>query len=93
MTSETKNTIELSDILAIEIECPVCHTRTSRPLKPSGNIVPSACRSGLCFNNPFVIQASQLQNLVDLLGRYAHPQGNPGLVLRFELRPVKKPTP
>lgn len=32
MTTETRTTIELKDILAVEFECPKCHSRVTRPV-------------------------------------------------------------
>ena len=45
MTNQTKQFIELSDILAFRFECPSCHCSTIIPLK-GFNVVPARCPNG-----------------------------------------------
>jgi hypothetical protein len=45
MTSQTKQFIELSDILAFRFECPNCHCSTIIPVK-GFNVVPTRCPNG-----------------------------------------------
>ncbi len=43
MTIETRGTIELKDIAAVEYECSKCHAKTIRPLKQETSNVPGIC--------------------------------------------------
>jgi hypothetical protein len=86
MTIETKMTIEFKDIVAIEFECPQCHTRTSRKLTEN-NHVPEKCRSGLCthvFFGQNSLEYGELLHALNLIGRYAKAKDMP-LAMRFEL--------
>jgi hypothetical protein len=88
MTIETRTTIEFSDILRVEFECPKCRARMTKELSDQ-NIVPLRCRNGMC-SQMFLIEGSAeyayLQGALDLMGRYAKA-GQGGFSLRFELKP------
>lgn len=86
MTIETRATIQLGDILAIEYECPGCHAKSIRPINlpdKSANRVPVAC--GNC-NAPWMTEHSQVtRDLATLLNLIAI-LGDGGTRLPFVLR-------
>ena len=86
MTVETKVTMEFGDIVAVEFECPECHTRVLRELTQD-NHVPEKCRSGLCthvFFGQNSLEYGELLHALNLIGRYARAKDMP-FKLRFEL--------
>jgi hypothetical protein len=87
MTAETRTTITLADIKAIEFECTECHTRTIRPL-PGDRYTPAACPSDECQNKNWYpyhsAEHEELVKLLDLIHRYGKKQ-NPMYSIRFEV--------
>jgi hypothetical protein len=56
MTLETRTTIELGDIRAIEFECAACHARTAIPIEKF-NQPPTRCSS--CDSKQWLVMGSQ----------------------------------
>ena len=87
MTIETRGTIELADVLAVEYECAnqSCRARVIRPLERSGGIaVPRAC--GNCGSSWFTDPSQEAQELKDFLETIARYKGAKlPFVLRFEV--------
>ncbi len=92
MTTETRITVEFSDIVRVEFECPKCHARTNREVS-SNNILPTRCKGGVCGQVFFAEGSSEmtyLQAALDLIGRYAKAKDS-AFILRFELKPPNSP--
>jgi hypothetical protein len=86
MTVETKVTIEFRDIIAVEFECPKCHTRISRQLTED-NHLPEKCKGGMCQQVFFAdssLEFGSMLNALNLIGRYAKAKDLP-FKLRLEL--------
>jgi hypothetical protein len=91
LTTETRTTIECSDIVAVEFECANCGTRTVRKLT-TDNYVPETCKSGLCVNTTTFfaessIEYAELLHALNLIGKYSVAPKKRPFVLRFELKP------
>jgi hypothetical protein len=68
MTLETRNTIELKDVVAIEYECAGCRAKTVRVLNDK-HVIPLTC--GNC-NTPWFAQGSnEWRHLQDLVATFA----------------------
>jgi len=64
MTSQTRTTIEPSDIIAIELECDLCKSRSIKPVKVWQN-EDGICRN--CGNGWAVTRAPEFQKLVQFV--------------------------
>ena len=87
MTVETRTTIDVGDLLSIEIECPKCHQRTVRKFS-AANYFPRQCDSMHCrtvFYADPSREYNEMLNALDTLGKYATSEKNP-MVLRFEVK-------
>jgi hypothetical protein len=85
MTAETKTTLQLSDITAVEFECKKCHRIVSLPLPlKSPNQVPVECDCDIRQHwMPTGSDAHRsLLALMDYIERYANATNEP-FVLRF----------
>lgn len=83
MTIETKTTIQLSDIKAVEFECKNCHRVVSWPLDTARN-PPFSCE---CAGSPQWMSVGgdtyrDLTHLIALIQRYGKSNGEQ-FVLRF----------
>jgi hypothetical protein len=91
MASEVRTTIELSDIVRVEFECPKCHARTTTAIQEQ-NFLPSRCKSGFCEQLFFAEDSPEfgyLRGLLDFIGRHSKAT-NHSYILRFETRPLKQ---
>lgn len=89
MTVETRSSIELTDIVAFEMECNNCHARTIRPIKPQFD-VPNKC--GNCSAGWMMHGSAELNNLREFLTQlqsYIKTAPNQNFVLRFEVSGLK----
>jgi hypothetical protein len=93
MTNETRTTIQLSDIKAIEFECSACHCRIVRPV---GGLQPKLLACPECG-----ITWAQFERTMDFLSRTVSqlakvaevdkPENQSPFVVRFELvQPTRK---
>lgn len=87
MTAETRITITLSDIKAVEFECAECHVRTTRPVSED-NFIPEMCPANGCQNKNWFAHGSQehkdLMFLIDVIHQYGQRR-NPKYNIRFEV--------
>jgi hypothetical protein len=85
MTRETRTTIELGDIAAIEFECTQCHSRTTR-LLDKWNQSPASC--GNCGEQWMLTHSGDfksidtLANLIRTFSSHAMP-----FTMRLEIKP------
>lgn len=86
MTTETRTTIELKDILAVELTCNKCHSKIVRPLTLDNAIV-ARCSRG-CQVQWFIDGSVEHQSLISLV-RLLHDCAqikNEHYSLRFEIK-------
>jgi hypothetical protein len=96
MTRETRTTIELGDINAVEIECTACHYRAVRP---AGGVYPQnimSCPGGCgALWTPYRDSLNTLREAVFQLKNFSailSAQGNkPPFVVRLEISGDEKP--
>ena len=69
MTTETRTTIELKDILAIEFECGQCHAKAVWPVNGDPR-VPVKCSRG-CEQQWFIVGSPEHEALLGLVKRIA----------------------
>jgi hypothetical protein len=89
MTIETRSSIELKDIIAFEMECSKCHTRTIRKLQSQFE-VPIKC--GNCSGG-WMMQGSAEQNslreFLTQLQSYIKTPPTQNFVMRLEVSGLK----
>jgi hypothetical protein len=86
MTTETRTTIELKDIIAVEMLCTKCGSRIVRPITLD-NAVVTRCSRG-CQVQWFIEGSREHESLVNLL-RLIHDCAqikNDGYKLQFEVK-------
>jgi hypothetical protein len=86
MTIETRSFIELKDIIAFEMECSKCHTRTIRKLTAQFD-VPIKC--GNCSGGWMMHGSAEINGLhefLTLLQSYIKTPPNQNFVLRLEVQ-------
>lgn len=71
MTSETRITISLGDIKAVEVECVKCHTRTVRLVESWSNPSMGCGECGESWIMPHSQDYENLKRFLELLGIYA----------------------
>lgn len=92
MTSETRTLIDISDIVAIEFECPSCHTKIVEPI----TVVEDENRKGLPAQCPICSQRlfSEGVQLTDTIKRFrAFLQNFPGDIrvpMKLQIRETLK---
>jgi hypothetical protein len=88
MTVETRITIQLCDIIEIEIECIKCHARIAWKLREGDTFIPFNCKK---CDTPFFVDNSQehrdIVQLLSLINRYNHTVN---YQLRFSLGEPKE---
>ena len=90
ITVETRSTIGLQDITAIEYECTNCHSKTLRLLDDKHNI-PMRC--GNCPSLWFAENSSEhrdLQLLVSVLRDFPRSSVNAHVAIKLEIRDLPK---
>jgi uncharacterized C2H2 Zn-finger protein len=90
VTFETRTTIEIRDIVAVEFECPRCHAKMNIPLNAE-NIVPLKCNRG-CepqWYHDNGLEYKDLQKLFELLKQYSKHENKP-CAIRLELAKNKE---
>ncbi len=86
MTSEVRTTIEASDVIAIEIQCKECGTRSSYPLK-NWRIAPNGCGNCGAHWGHLDSEFQQLSHLIAMLKVFGsdRPKNPLPFALRFEV--------
>jgi len=92
MTFETRATIQICDILAIEYECPKCRAKSVRPIvDPSNregrsNAIPRACGNCNALWIPENSQVEQdLRELLNSIGEFRSEGERLPFAMRFEI--------
>lgn len=88
MTSEQRVFIEPRDIVAIEWECPKCHSRILVPFTDR-NLLPERCGNASCMAKFFEFNSEdkkRIQHSFDELARYSVSE-NPIAILRLQVKP------
>jgi hypothetical protein len=87
MTVETRTTIELGDVKAVEFECSNCHVKTIVPLNKFKQ-PPISCRG--CNSEQWFVPGSEdfndLIQMVRSMERFSKP--NKLFSMRFDISPV-----
>lgn len=86
MTSETRTTIQLADIVAIEFECHNCHSKVIRPISLD-NAVPARCSQG-CQPQWFIDTSQDHLKMRELLAlmEYCSKINSKDFSFRLEVR-------
>lgn len=90
MTIETRSTIGIGDITAIEYECLHCHCKTIRLLDDKHN-VPLRC--GNCSSNWFADgsrEHREICRLLDVLRNFPESSVKTQVAVKFEIRELPK---
>jgi hypothetical protein len=92
MTTETRTTIQLSDLKAVEIECTSCHSRIARPI---GTLLSPALGCPECNSN-----WTQFRGTLEFLAKFTSqiakvaaiddPKNDAPFVVRFEIAQPRK---
>jgi DNA replicative helicase MCM subunit Mcm2 (Cdc46/Mcm family) len=87
MTIETRTTLELKDIRAIEFECNTCHTKTVYPIAKYGN-PPTHC-SHCTEGRQWIVTGSEEWEELSKLGKTIQGASkSAGFTLRLEIAPI-----
>lgn len=88
MTIEKRVTIQIGDIIAFEVECNTCHTRTIRPLTDEIE-VPVKCGNPGCASSLwFAPGSNEYQNLkllLQLLADFRTPAAGKPHTMKLEI--------
>jgi hypothetical protein len=86
MTLETRMTIELKDIKAIELECSVCHAKMVYPIHKFSS-PPTTCNICKPPKTWMVAQGEEYKNLIQLVTLIRNMTGleEVGLIMRLDI--------
>ena len=85
MTIETRSSIQLSDLVAFEVECSQCHTKTIRKLAGIFEVPIKCGNCGMLWMVAGGQEHNGLRQLLESLHFYCTQQPNKTFALRFEV--------
>jgi hypothetical protein len=93
VTSETRTTIQLSDIQAIEFECRACHCRITRPMggRQILMLICPECETTWANYRGDMEILTKIASQIARLAGIDDPKNQAPFVVRFEITTERKP--